>query len=40
MKILQVKIFSPDSQELRVVDFKETGLSIIFGDVEKPDNEN
>jgi uncharacterized protein YydD (DUF2326 family) len=40
MKILQVKIYSPDSQQLRVVDFNENGLSIIFGDVEKPNNEN
>lgn len=40
MKILQIKIYSPDSQELRVVDFYENGLSIIFGDVEKPNNEN
>lgn len=40
MKILQVKIYSPDSQKLRVVDFHENGLSIIFGDVEKTNNEN
>lgn len=40
MKILQIKIYSPDSQELRVVNFYENGLSIIFGDVEKPNNEN
>lgn len=40
MKILQVKIFSPDDKELRIVDFNENGLSIIYGDVEKPNNEN
>ncbi len=40
MKILQVKIFSPEDKELRKVDFNEDGLSIIYGDVEKPNNEN
>lgn len=40
MKILQVKIFSPDDKELRIVDFNVNGLSIIYGDVEKPNNEN
>lgn len=40
MKILQVKIYSPDSELLREVKFKEIGLSIIYGDVEKPNNES
>ena len=38
MKILQVKIYSPDLELLREVKFKEIGLSIIYGNVEKPNN--
>ena len=40
MKILQVKIYSPDSELLREVEFKDIGLSIIYGDVEKPNNDS
>lgn len=40
MKILQVKIYSPDSELLRKVEFKDIGLSIIYGDVEKPNNDS
>ena len=40
MKILEVKIYSPDSELLRKVEFKDIGLSIIYGDVEKPNNDN
>ena len=40
MKILQVKIYSPDLELLREVKFKEIGLSIIYGNVEKPNNDN
>ena len=40
MKILEIKIYSPDSELLREVEFKDIGLSIIYGDVEKPNNDN
>ncbi len=40
MKMLQVKIYSPDLELLREVKFKEIGLSIIYGNVEKPNNDN
>lgn len=36
MKILNVKIFSPKIELLREVSFNEVGLSVIYGDVEKP----
>ena len=40
MKILKVEIFSPKYEKLREVLFNECGLSIIYGDVEKPKNAN
>lgn len=40
MKILEVKIYSPDNELLREVSFNENGLSIIYGEVEKPNNNN
>lgn len=40
MKILEIKIYSPDSELLRTVNFNENGLSIIYGEVEKPDAVN
>lgn len=40
MKILEIKIYSPKSELLREVEFNETGLSIIYGEVEKPENIN
>lgn len=40
MKILKVEIYSPDLELLRKVEFKDKGLSIIYGEVEKPDNNN
>ena len=40
MKILEVKIYSPDNELLREVNFNENGLSIIYGEVEKPNNNN
>lgn len=40
MKILKVEIYSPDLEKLREVEFNEYGLSIIYGDVEKPKNSN
>lgn len=40
MKILKVEIYSPDLKKLREVKFNEVGLSIIYGDVEKPKEEN
>lgn len=40
MKILKVEIFSPNLEKLREVEFREKGLSVIYGDVEKPKSEN
>lgn len=40
MKILKVEIYSPELKKLREVKFNETGLSIIYGDVEKPKKNN
>lgn len=40
MKILKVEIYSPKLKKLREVKFNEVGLSIIYGDVEKPKEEN
>ena len=40
MKILKIEIYSPDSKLLRCVEFNEIGLSIIYGDVEKPYKNN
>lgn len=40
MKILKVEIYSPKLEKLREVKFNEIGLSIIYGDVEKPKVEN
>lgn len=40
MKILRVEIYSPKLEKLREVKFNEVGLSIIYGDVEKPKEEN
>lgn len=40
MKILKVEIFSPNLKKLREVEFREKGLSIIYGDVEKPKSKN
>lgn len=40
MKILKVSIYSPDKKLLREVNFKESGLSVIYGDVEKPKSES
>lgn len=40
MKILEVKIYSPDNELLREANFNENGLSIIYGEVEKPNNNN
>lgn len=40
MKILKVEIFSPNLEKLREVEFRDKGLSIIYGDVEKPKSEN
>lgn len=40
MKILKIEIFSPKLEKLREVKFRENGLSVIYGDVEKPKSEN
>lgn len=40
MKILKVEIYSPDHEKLREVNFNENGLSVIYGDVEKPKKNN
>jgi len=36
MKILNLKILKPDDEQIRDIDFKENGASIIWGKVEKP----
>lgn len=36
MKILKVEIYSPKIEPLRKVSFKSEGLSVIYGEVEKP----
>lgn len=36
MKILKIEIFSPELKKLREVSFNVKGLSVIYGDVEKP----
>ncbi len=40
MKILKIEIFSPKLEKLREVSFRENGLSVIYGAVEKPKSEN
>lgn len=40
MKILNVEIYSPELKKLREVRFNEVGLSVIYGDVEKPQKNN
>lgn len=40
MKILNIEIYSPSHELLRKVKFNEKGLSVIYGDVEKPKSEN
>ena len=40
MKILKIEIYSPDHEKLREVNFNENGLSVIYGDVEKPKKNN
>lgn len=40
MKILKVEIYSPELEKIREVKFNETGLSVIYGDVEKPKKNN
>lgn len=40
MKVLNIEIYSPDLEKLREVKFNEYGLSIIYGDVEKPKDSN
>lgn len=40
MKILNVEIYSPECDLLRQVEFNETGISIIYGEVEKPKSHN
>lgn len=38
MKILNLKIFSPNKEVIRDIDFNENGISIILGDVLAPEN--
>lgn len=38
MKILKLVIKDPDEKILRDVDFKENGISFIYGDIKEPDN--
>ena len=40
MKILNIEIYSPSYELLREVKFNEKGLSVIYGDDEKPKSEN
>lgn len=40
MKVLKIEIFSPEIKLMRSIEFNKTGLSIIYGDVEKPNKEN
>lgn len=40
MKILKVEIYSPEHEKLREVEFNENGLSVIYGEVEKPKDNN
>lgn len=39
MKILNLIIKSPDGTKIREIEFEENGLSLIYGKVNKPDNE-
>lgn len=36
MKIINLKIFNPYDDEIRDIDFKENGASVIFGKIEEP----
>ena len=38
MKILNLKILSPDKKIIRDIDFQETGISIILADIKKKDD--
>jgi len=40
LKIINIEIYSPELKLLREAKFNENGLSIIFGDVEKPKENN
>lgn len=38
MKILNLKIMTPQSKIVRDIDFKETGISFVYGDIQEPAN--
>lgn len=39
MKILNLKIFNPNDEEIRNIDFKRSGASVIYGKVDKPNDD-
>lgn len=40
MKILNLKIISPNNQEIRNIKFNKEGLSLIYGDISMPDDKS
>ena len=38
MKILNLRIISPNNQEIQNIKFKKDGLSLIYGDISMPDD--
>lgn len=38
MKILNLKIMSPDKHVIRDIDFERNGISFVYGDIQEPDN--
>jgi len=40
MKILNLKIISPNNQEIRDIKFNKEGLSLIYGDISMPDDKS
>ena len=40
MKILNLKIISPNNQEIRNIKFNEEGLSLIYGDISMPNDKS
>ncbi len=40
MKILNLRIISPNNQELRNIKFNKEGLSLIYGDISMPDDKS
>ena len=40
MKILNLRIISPNNQEIQNIKFKKDGLSLIYGDISMPDDKS